>query len=149
MKTMIRGAAVALAAVGLTAATALPSTSAPSDESRRVYYGAIAMNTRTLDVGYINDYGSSTLAKQYALNRCKKNTQYSSNDGYCKNIVAVRNGCAAVAVKYDSKNRPVRYGYGTDFAKWPAVREAKRQAQGSSSAGTVKTRIYLCTTRYY
>lgn len=148
MKKIVRGAAVALASVGLAATTALPASAAPED-TNRLYYGAIAMNTRTLDVGYINDYGSSTYAKRYALGRCKKNTSGTWADGYCKNIVAVRNGCAAVAVKYDSKNRPVRYGYATNFAKWPAVRAAQKQAWGSSKAGTVKTRIWLCTTRYY
>lgn len=150
MKNIVRGATLALASVGLAAATALPAGAASQvDESQdaRNYYGAIALNTKNLAVGYIYDQPSRGYAERYALGRCKKNSSWA--DYACKNVVWVRNGCAAVAVKYDSKNRPVRWGAASRFGKWDAVRAAKRQAQGSTSLGTVKTRAWVCTTRYY
>ena len=149
MKTVLRRAAV-IGATRMTAATlAVPAAqaapTADSSASARTYYGAIALNSRTLAVGTSVNAKTATSAKSAALTRCKKYS-YSS---YCRNVVWVSNGCAAVAVKYDSKGRPVRYASAYGKYKWPTVRLAKKRAMGSSTAGTVKTRAYVCTTRYY
>lgn len=153
MKSVIRRVAVVGAATALTATTfAGPANAAvaqdssatrDSSASARNYYGAMALNIRTLSVGQYNDAGTRDGAERMALKRCKLNRLSS----YCRKVVWVRNGCAAIAVKYDSKNRPVRYASAYGSQKWPTVRLAKKRAQGSSSAGTVKTRAYLCTTR--
>ncbi|MFJ6131622.1 DUF4189 domain-containing protein [Janibacter terrae] len=150
MKSVITRAAVASAAVALTATTlaTAPAGAAVTQDSSSAatnYYGAIALNTRTLAVGTSVNAKYRSSAQSAALKRCK---QYSYSS-YCKNVVWVSNGCAAVAVKYDSKNRPVRYGSAYGKYKWPTVRLAKKRAMGTSTAGTVKTRVYLCTTRYY
>lgn len=153
MKSVIRRVAVVGAATALTATTfAGPANAAvaqdssatqESSASARNYYGAMALNTRTLAVGYYYDARTRSGAEKMALARCKN---YQSGS-YCRKVVWVRNGCAAIAVKYDSKNRPVRYASAYGNQKWPTVRLAKKRAQGSSSAGTVRTRGYVCTTR--
>ena len=147
MKSLITRAAVLGASVMTAATLATPAQAAPTAETTatRSYYGAIAINSRTLAVGLMNDSSTRSGAERLALTRCKKYS-YSS---YCKNVVWVRNGCAAVAVKYDSKGRPVRYASAYGSSKWPTIRLAQKRAKGSSTSGTVKTRAWLCTTRYY
>lgn len=147
MKSLITRAAVLGASVMTAATLATPAQAAPTAETTatRSYYGAIAINSRTLAVGLMNDSSTRSGAERLALTRCKK----YSNASYCKNVVWVRNGCAAVAVKYDSKGRPVRYASAYGSSKWPTIRLAQKRAKGSSATGTVKTRAWLCTTRYY
>lgn len=148
MKSVITRVSVAGAAVALAATTfagpANADVTVDSSTSARNYYGAMSLNTRTLAVGMYNDASTRSGAERMALKRC----QQWRSPSYCKKVVWVRNGCAAIAIKYDSKNRPVRYASAYGSQKWPTVRLAKKRAQGPSSAGTVKTRGYLCTTRY-
>lgn len=149
MKTVIRRAAVVGATAALTATTfagpAGAATTSDSSASARSYYGAIALNTRTLSVGTYNDAKTQAGAEKLALLRCKSRTSGS----YCKKVVWVRNGCAAIAIKYDSKNRPVRYASAYGKYKDSTIALAKKRAKGPTSNGTIKTRVYLCTTRYY
>lgn len=144
-------AATAMAA-GLATGIAAPAQAAPvatattadTAASRTYYYGAIALNTRTLAVGLRNDARSQYWAERGAKNRCM---QYSWKS-YCKNVVWVRNGCAAVAIKYDSKGRPVRYATAYGKYKDSTLLLARKRAGLGSTKGT-KTRAWLCTTRYY
>lgn len=146
-RATVIGAAAALATTAFSgpAGAAPTGESATQSSSARNYYGALSLNTRTLAIGGFYDSRTRSHAQKMAQTRCK---QYSWSS-YCRSVVWVRNGCAAIAVKYDSKNRPVRYASAHGLHKWPTVRLAKKRAQGSSSAGTVKTRGWVCTTRYY
>lgn len=138
--------AQAAPAQAVSAPTASVASLAAADSARsaRSYYGAIALNTRTLAVGYTYNTSTRYWAERGAKNRCKK---YSWKN-YCKNVVWVRNGCASVAVKYDSKGRPVRYHSAYGKYKWSTINLARKRAGLGSTKGT-KTRAYVCTTRYY
>lgn len=147
-------AAPAGAAVAQPPGSAAASPAATSSEgvagagvkaaARRNYYGAIAINTKTLARGYTIDAKTKYWAERGAMNRCKS---YQKKQ-YCKKVVWVRNGCAAVAIKYDSKNRPVRYASAYGKYKQSTIDLARKRAGLGSPKGT-RTHIWLCTTRYY
>lgn len=141
--------ATGAAALGMTTATAAPalaqpdSSSAPATSSR-YYYGSIALNTRTMAYGYSYDYSTLYGAKKASLYRCKKATYGTANDRYCVNVVWVERGCAAVAVKFDSRGNWVRYASAWATTKTWAIKKA-HNALGAG--GTKGTRVWVCTTR--
>lgn len=134
----------------MTATVAAPASAAPqagsatTDASYRYYYGAIALNTKTMAYGYTYDRATLSNAKAGAVWQCKRYTPGTANDRYCINVTWVERGCAAVAVKYDRYGRWVRYGTASATTKYWAIKKAHNVL---GAGGTKKTLTWVCTTR--
>lgn len=144
MATGVGGAMAAPAQAAPTAETTQTAPAAQDRADRRSYYGSIAFNPLTLAVGYSNDASSMYWAKRGGMNRCQR----YSKAWQCRTVVSVRNGCASLAIKYDSKGRPVRYATAYGRYKDSTISLARKRA-GKYGMSNVRTRAYLCTTRYY
>lgn len=127
---------------GATEATNAPT--AARKAARRVNFGAIALNRKTGWSGWSYDKKTKKKAKKAAKRHCKKRSKRNgASPKGCKNVVWVRNGCAAVAVKIKN-NQIKRVGWGVAFKKKKAQKIAKRKAGKKS-----KLHTFSCTTRYY
>lgn len=115
-------------------------TSTTTAPRRRRYFGAISLNYRDNSSAYSYNYRTKRRALRAAQRRCKRRSNYP---GHCHKIVWVRNGCAAVAVRYDRYHRIREVGWGVAYRKRRAIRKAKRQVGRGARRHT-----YVCTTRY-
>jgi hypothetical protein len=133
---------LALAMPGTPAVAAAPSADPPrpgATISAYVHnYGAIALAMTGGAVGWSYDYPNKWLAGKRAKNECKQSSDYPWT---CKKIAWVRDGCLALAVRYDGMFVDV-YGWGTASTK----RGAYLRALDECGYGC-KRRAYTCTTR--
>lgn len=113
-----------------------PDTTAQNYTTGR-YYGAISLASDAA-VGYSYDYSTKTKALNAAQKACKR---ASRRDSTCRKIVWVRNGCAAVAIKWNGR-QVTRYGWAVRDSKNAAIKAAK-----SKCGKTCIVRAYTCTTR--
>lgn len=104
----------------------------------RYYFGAISLAFRGGAVGYSYDYRTKRAALRALYRKCRSASSYP---GSCRKIVWVRNGCAALAVRWQGSNI-ARYGWGVARTR----RAAYRTALNKCGARCVK-RVYVCTTR--
>lgn len=118
-----------------------PPTADPPGSSVQVYgryYGAIALAMTGGAVGWSYDYGTKRAALRRAYRECKSRSDYPWT---CEKIAWVRNGCLALAVRWNG-GYVARYGW--------AARSTKRSAYWAAldkcGPGCVK-RAYTCTTR--
>jgi Domain of unknown function (DUF4189) len=102
-------------------------------------YGAMQMAYQDGTVGRAWNYSSKRRAFRAAGNVCRSHTRYP-----CHRIVWVRNGCAAVAVRWRNGS-VVRYGWGVARNKRPAVRAALRKCQ--QDGRQCRKRSSVCTSR--
>lgn len=133
--------AIALLASVLVPAGATPQGS-PADSSAAVagrYYGAIALSRADGAVGWSYDYRTKRRAGKKALRECRKASDTSWS---CKKIAWVRNGCLALAVRWNSNGTIARYEWGVGRNKGPAYRAALDKC-----GPNCKRRAYTCTTR--
>lgn len=86
------------------------------------YYGAISLAMTGGAVGWSYDYATKWQALRRAQNECKSKSNYPWS---CQKIAWVRNGCLAVAVRWNGSDIE-RYGW--------AVRETKRSAYLAAKA---------------
>jgi hypothetical protein len=124
-----------------------PATATP-DARRDCYrprcYGAIAMNMRTLKTFGGWNYGSRYLAERSQYKRCTRNT---TRDRYCKKIVWVKNGCAAVGWKDKPDSTGAYwYAYATGYRTAYAAKRAVRKKLNFGSAQVLQ---WICTSRQY
>ena len=147
MNTAARLAAVTVLSLGTVAAgpvEAATADAAPVTQTadhavtaKRNYYGAIAVNTKTLAGAYAYNYSSKSKAIAAALSKCKKTKDGKKN---CRPELWVRNGCGALAIK------KVKGGYrfygGFASSKKSAIAKAKKAAGKGG-----KYYAYVCTTR--
>lgn len=89
VKKFATGAAAAVVAAG-----AALSISAPHAHAATYYYGAIAISTRTGNIGYTYDQPSSGVAQTRAVAVC--------GAGDCRSVVWFANACGAVAYSRSS-----------------------------------------------
>jgi hypothetical protein len=129
-------------AIGLTLAigTSTPASAGQPDASHRArnYYGAISISVDAA-WGVSYDYGTKAKAIKRAKVECKKHSDYP---GKCVNAVWVRNGCAAVSVKYNSEGFVSHYGWAVNRFKGPAIRAAQHKCGNRCQKLT-----WVCTTR--
>lgn len=126
-----------------------PAASATPNARRNCYvpncYGAIAMNMKTLKTFGGWNYGSRYLAERAQYKRCTRNT---TQDRYCKKIVWVRNGCAAVGYK----PRPAGgywYAYATGYKSAFGKNGARRAVLRKLNFGSARVLQWICTDRRY
>lgn len=139
---------VAVVAFALLASILLPAgaTSAPGDSTSDStaaaygrYYGAIALSRADGAVGWSYDFRTKKRAGKRALRECKK---ASDAPWSCRKIAWVRNGCLALAVRWNSNGTIARYKWGVARNKGPAYRKALNKCGYGC-----KRRAYTCTTR--
>lgn len=102
------------------------------------YYGAIALARTGGAVGWSYDYSTRRAAFRRAMNECRASSDYPWS---CERIAWVRNGCLAVAVRWDGDFIDY-YGWGVARTK----RAAYWRALDECGAGCVR-RVYTCTRR--
>lgn len=119
------------------AASAAPSSAV---ESRSAYYfGAISLSVADGAYGYSYDYPTRAGAQRRAHRGCTNKSRYP---GYCRKVVWVRNGCAAVVVKWNANGSIRRYNWGVAYTRKRAVKLAHRNMPAGS-----RMRVAVCTTR--
>lgn len=138
------------AGIAAIAAPALPATAAPAQWAPTVVapgavisaygdnYGAIALAMTGGAVGWSYDFGTKRGAFRRAVRECKSASDYPWT---CKKIAWVKNGCLAVAVRWDG-NYVDRYGWGAANSKRQAYLRALDEC-----GFQCKRRAYTCTTR--
>lgn len=128
-------AVVAFAIPSLLIAPSATAADAPVERARN-YYGAISIS---VDGAYGNswDYNSKRAAFAASQRACKR---YSDYPARCQKIVWVRNGCAAVSVKYNRDGFVSRYKWGIGGSRAAAKRAATRNFGGKILATTCTTR---------
>ena len=117
--TMIAGTLLVTSA-GATAASAVAPASA-----RGPSYGAIAIGADGA-AGYSKNFGKKKTAYKRALKECNSRSSYK-----CVKVGWVRNGCAAVSVKYRSNGFVKRYKFGYAGSLSKAKKAARRGFGGS------------------
>ncbi|HRY11044.1 MAG: DUF4189 domain-containing protein [Actinobacteria bacterium] len=105
----------------------------------RRYYGALALSRADGAVGWSYDYRTKAKAGRAALRECKK---ASATPWSCRKIVWVRNGCVALAVRWNDNGTIARYAWGVARNKAPAYRKALNKCGYGC-----KRRAWTCTTR--
>jgi hypothetical protein len=129
-------------AVGLTLAigTSTPASAGNVDNSQRArnYYGSISISVDAA-WGVSYDYATKNKAIKRAKTECKKHSDFPGN---CVSAVWVRNGCAAVSVRYNSEHRVTHYGWAVNRFKGPAVSAALHKC-----GKRCKKLTWVCTTR--
>lgn len=112
------------------------TSSAPTTERSRAFYGAIALSADST-IAYSYDYRTKRRALRAAYRKCKARAEYP---GTCTKVGWVRNGCGAVAVKYGTNGLVSRYKFGWGRTKAIAKANARRNFGG-------QIRGWVCTTR--
>ena len=79
-------------------------------------FAAIAVDRADAAYGYGQDYTTRSGAERRALRECRR---FSTTDG-CRNVVWVRNGCAAVAVRQRADGRVTRMAWGLGASRTQA-----------------------------
>jgi len=103
------------------------------------YYGALALSRADGAVGWSYDYRTKRKAGKAALRECKK---ASETPWSCRKIVWVRNGCVALAVRWNDNGTIARYRWAVAMKKSTAYRKALNKCGYGC-----KRRAYTCTTR--
>lgn len=109
--------------------------------ARRMRFGAISLNIYTGRYGWANDYLKRKPARNAAQRKCRQ----GSYPGYCRKVVWVRNGCASVAVRWNANGSVNRYAWSSAYRTKAAAAKAARKKCGKAC----RTRVTLCTTRWY
>jgi len=124
----------------LAVGSATPSAAATDHAAakRRNFFGSIALSVDGA-WGLSYDYPTKRKALKRARAECKK---HSSFPGRCRSAVWVRNGCAAVSVRYNRNGYVTRYAWAVHRYKGPAVRAAKKKC-----GKKCKKLTWVCTTR--
>ncbi|MCU0278446.1 MAG: DUF4189 domain-containing protein [Candidatus Nanopelagicales bacterium] len=104
-----------------------------------MYYGAIALSRVDGAVGWSYDYRSKAAAGKAALRECK---QSSTVPWSCRKIVWVRNGCVALAVRWNDNGTIGSYAWGVASNKASAYRKALNKCGYGC-----QRRAWTCTTR--
>jgi len=150
VKRTVRFAIAVGAGLAAVAAPALPASAAPATYVPTVVapgavisaygdnYGAIALAMTGGAVGWSYDYSTKRFAFKRAMRACKNASDYPWT---CKKIAWVKNGCLAVAVRWDG-NYVDRYGWGAAATKRQAYLRALDEC-----GYQCKRRAYTCTTR--
>lgn len=110
-------------------------------QARRMRFGAISLNIYTGRYGWANDFLKRKKARNAAQRKCRQ----GSYPGYCRKVVWVRNGCASVAVRWNANGSVNRYAWSSAFRTKAAAAKAARKKCGPKC----RTRVTICTTRYY
>lgn len=110
-----------------------------SDGYRKGYYAAISLNMVDGAYGYAYDYSNADAAISASQYKCKAGTSYTSR---CRPLVWVRNGCAAVSVRWNSDGTVARWGAAHRTSKNSAI-----SAANSNCGSGCSTRAWVCTTR--
>jgi hypothetical protein len=146
IRWIIAGLAVSIALLASLIAPAGASPSAVPTESADStaaaygrYYGAIALSRADGAVGWSYDFSTKRKAGKRALKECRK---ASDTPWSCRKVAWVRNGCLALAVRWNDNGTIARYKWGVGRNKAPAYRAALNKC----GWGCVR-RAYTCTTR--
>lgn len=108
---------------------------------RHFFYGAISVSPDWA-AGWAYDYRTKARALRASLRACKRHSNYP---GSCRKIVWVRNGCAAVAAKWDPSTHFItRISWGIGFTKRKAIHRAKRKLSVPK-----RTVAWVCTSRFH
>lgn len=126
-----------LAGTSSSAQGAVPTDERTTTQRGGNLYAAIQMAYQDGTVGKAWNYRSRRGAFRAAGNECRAATRHP-----CHKIVWVRNGCAAVAVRWRGGS-VVRYGWGVAARKRPAVRAALRKCQRDGRQ--CRRRAWVCT----
>jgi hypothetical protein len=106
-------------------------------------WGAIQMAYGDGLAAYSYNYASKRRAHQAAHRLCDRHTRYP-----CRRIVATRNSCAAVAVRWNGHGGIARWAASWGYpSKRTAIRRALRKCR--SDGGRCSKRIHVCTSRNY
>lgn len=137
-------AALVPATSGIAGAATTPAAVAAQAEANvaakaaRNYYGAIALAYTGGAVGWSYDYSTKRSALNRAQRECKSASNFPSS---CHKIAWVRNGCLALAVRWNGSNI-AHWGWGSASSKRAAYNRALDEC-GSNC----RKRAYTCTTR--
>lgn len=134
----LAGGAALTAAPAQAAPVAAPTAVTTDASTSALYYGAISVNRATGAAYQANNLRSQKAAINAAQAKCKK----GKHGQYCVNAVWVRSGCAAVAIRYDAKKRPVYLGGG--YARTKAGAQKAAIARAGKGSKVVQ---WLCTRR--
>lgn len=111
---------------------------------RKRCYGAISLNTRTGQTGFVNDMRTAARAQRIALRQCRRRSEATTGfPGQCKPAYVVRNKCLAVAIRVDD-DVIVEWAPGRHYDQATAVTNALAKVRGRG--GEYVQRI-VCTTR--
>ncbi len=142
LQSLIGGAILAVAlllAMLIPAAGAGVSRTISGPSISGMYYGAIALSRVDGAVGWSYDYGTKATAGKAALRECKK---ASTVPWSCRKIVWVRNGCVALAVRWNDNGTIGRYAWGVASNKATAYSKALNKCGYGC-----QRRAWTCTTR--
>lgn len=144
-------AAVALAAAGMVASLLVPSTTAGAASSAAAsaqagvaaravnYYGSIALSPADGAVGWSYDYRTRRGAIKRAKRECRQASDYPWR---CRKVGWVRNGCLALAVRWNGSGGIARWASAYRYGKRAAYRAAKKRCGPGC-----RRRAFTCTTR--
>jgi Domain of unknown function (DUF4189) len=104
-----------------------------------MYYGAIALSRVDGAVGWSYDCGSKAAAGKAVLRECKR---ASTVPWSCLKIVWVRDGCGALAVRWNDNGTIGCYAWGVESNKASAYRKALNKCGYGC-----QRRAWTCTTR--
>lgn len=118
------------------------TNTAPAARGVRLRFGAISLNVRDGAYGYGNDYLRKRPAIRAGQRSCRSRSRHPRQ---CRKLLWVRNGCASVAVRWGRGGSVHHYGLATGFrTRAVAARKAR-----SKCGPRCRTRVTICTTRYY
>jgi len=147
-----------IAAAPTASAKATPSTaSAPAAERatnterlatcawrQRRCFGAISLNTQTLEFGFANDKRTKAKAIGVAQRSCKARSEAGDGfPGQCVKAGWVRNGCLYLAIRINN-GQLAEWGSAYSYGKVAAREKALDKVRGP---GDESIRFWLCTTR--
>ena len=103
-------------------------------------FGAIAVAIQEKGFGFSFNYPTRDEAEERAMTECEIRAEGNS----CRNIVWVRNGCAAVALRRRSDDRASRIVWAVAKTKQKALDRAKEKLGDGRGK---KSTIFTCTDR--
>lgn len=132
-----RRAIVSILATGAGCALVAPGSAGAGE----ALYAAIAVDQSNGEYGFSFDRPTRANAERGALRECRAR----SNRGGCRNIVWVRNACAAVAVR-KRHGSITRIAWGIGDTKRQAVERARDRA-ARRGRGRIDVLAWVCTSR--
>lgn len=102
---------------------------------QRMLYGAIAYSAKTKAIGVAADNTSQEEAESVALQNCRSSSPEATD---CRNVMWVRNACAAIAIGQDG-------GWGTDWGADRPTAERKAMAVCAKHSATCEVVRRVCT----
>lgn len=122
-------------AAALVLAVAWLATATETMAQQRLLYGAIAYSPKTRVIGVASDNASQAEAEEVALQNCRAASPEADD---CKNVMWVRNACAALAVGTEG-------GWGTDWGADRPTAERKALAICAKYSSTCEVVRRVCT----